>query len=83
MFGNGLREFYGGRKFPAAWTVGAYKIGIAELAHGILPVALKPRPEIAAGETEENGRASGLRALALERVVQLFDGIGHAPRNFA
>ena len=61
------------------------KIGVAELADRTMPVRLAPRPEIAPREAAEDGRAPGVRALALQRVEEFLDGIHRAllPRDRA
>src|SRR4029453_1284687 len=59
----------------AAWSIGADKIGVAEIADGIGAVRLTARPEIAAGEATEHGGAAGLHAFALERVIDFLDRI--------
>ena len=42
---------------------------------GYRAIGLAPRPQIAAGETAEHRRPPGLGAFALQRVVNLLDGI--------
>jgi len=65
-------------ELAAPGPVDADEIGVAEGADRRRPVALEPRPQIAAGKTQEHRRPAGLRALALQRVEQLFDRITHA-----
>ena len=71
-------EFIRIRKASAVHTVYADKIRVAEFAHGALAVPLVPAPQIASRKPQENGGATGARALALQRVVDLFDLIAHS-----
>ena len=72
----------GASEHAAAGTVGADEVGVAELADGLGPIDLAPAPQVAAREAAEHRRPARLRALALQRVEQLFDGVAHAPRGW-
>ncbi len=67
----------GGVELAAAVAVGADEVGVAERADGRGAVLLVPRPEVAAGEAAEHGRPPGVGPLALQRVEDLLDGVGH------
>ena len=62
--GHRGRQFARGAEAPA---VGSYtnKVGIAESAGGTRAVRLSPGPEVAAGESAEDGWATRLHALSL------------------
>ena len=66
-----------GRRELAAVRPDADEIGIAEVADGGRAIRLATRPQVAAGEATEHRRTSGVRALALQRVEDLFDGVHH------
>ncbi len=76
---DGAREFACAFEAAAAGPIGADEIGIAELADGGGAVLFAAGPQIAAGETAEHGGAAGLGALALQRLEDFFDGVGHVP----
>ena len=61
----------------AAIRSGADEIGVAELTNRARAIFLSARPEIAAAESTEDRGAPSLRALALQRVEDLFDRVGH------
>jgi hypothetical protein len=71
------RQLRAGRKLATALTVSADKIGIAEFANGVLPVRLPASPQIAAGESAEHRRTTGMGALALQGIENLFNAISH------
>ena len=74
---DGVGELLGGAELAAAVAVGADEVGVAERADGRGPVLLVPRPEVAAGEAAEHRRPPGVGPLALQRVEDLLDGVGH------
>ena len=78
---DGRCEIFRRREFPAAWSIGADEIGIAECADGVGAILLAAGPQVATGESQEHRRASGIRALALQRVVDLLHRVRHAPRT--
>src|SRR6185312_13171367 len=51
------------------------EIGVAEVAHRARAIDFAPRPQVAARETAEHGRASGVEAFALQRVEDFLDGV--------
>src|SRR5262245_18107026 len=59
-------------------SVGTDEIGVAEIADGAGTIRLAALPAIAAGEAAEHGRAAGLHAFALERVIDFLYRI-HGP----
>src|SRR5262249_30998495 len=81
--GHRVRKSAGGGEFPAPRTIGADKIRIAEIAGGARAILFASAPQIASGEAQEHRGAPGSRSLALERVIDFLDLIGHftsAPR---
>ena len=66
------------RELAAAGPVGADEIGVAEFAHRLRAVPLQPAPQIAAGKAQEHRGPAGVRALALQRVIDFLDPVGHA-----
>ena len=72
-----LHEGFGRAELPAAGTVHADKVRIAKFAHGLFPVLLAARPQIAAGKAQEDGRPAGLGALPLQGQIAFLDAIGH------
>ena len=76
-----------GKRFRAAelaaiLAIGADKVGVTELADRLGAVALQPAPEITARKAQENSRAPGLCALALQGHIGFLYGIGfHAWRS--
>jgi hypothetical protein len=70
-------QLRGARKAPAARAIGADEIGIAEAASRRGTIFFAAGPEIAAGKAAENGGTPSLPPLALQRVENFFDGIGH------
>src|SRR5262245_30343118 len=72
---GGAGEAGGVGELAAARSIGADEIGVAEIADGAGTVRLAARPEIAAGEAAEHGRAAGLHAFALEGVIDFLDRI--------
>ena len=87
---RGRRSFRPQRRDPVGERVGiavaaalgavhADKIGVAECADRVGPVLLAPGPQIAAGKPAEHRRPPGQRPLALQRVEDFLDGVGHAP----
>ncbi len=75
---DGIGQRIGGSELAAPWSVHADEIRIAELADGLLAIALKTRPQVAAGKPHEDRRPSGMIALALQGQVDFLDGVGHA-----
>ena len=75
--GHGRRQLAGGAELAAAVAVGAHEFGVAERADRRGAILLVPAPEIAACEAAEDGRPPGVRSLALQRVEDLLDGVGH------
>ena len=67
-------------ELAAARPIGADKIGVAELADRVGAILFQPAPQIAAGKAQEHRGAAGLRALALQRVEDFLDRVGHAAR---
>ena len=65
-------------KFAAARPVSADKVRVAKAAHGLRPVGLAAAPQIASGKTAKHRGATGLRALALQRVIDFLDAVAHA-----
>ena len=57
------------------------KIGVAKLADGACSIFLTPSPEVATCESQEYRWPSSIRALTLQGVVDLFDGIAHTAAN--
>ena len=76
-------KIFGGREFATAHTIRADEVRVAEFAHRVRTVALKPGPQIAAGEAQEHRRTSRPRSLTLQGVVNFFDGVSHAALYFA
>ena len=79
MIGQGV----GGSELAAAVAVHPHKVRVAEGADGGRAVALQPVPQIAAGETQEDGGPSGLPTLALHCQKDLPGRIGHAATHWA
>ena len=77
MGSDGRRQRLGRREPAAAGAVGADEIGIAEAADGARPVFLAAAPQVAARKPAEHRRPPGLAALALQRVEDLLDAVGH------
>src|SRR5690606_25632584 len=75
---DGARQL--GRRLEATATgaVDPHEIGVAEAADRLLPVTLAPGPEITARESTKDRGPSGVRALALQRVEDLFHRVSHA-----
>ncbi len=71
-------EFFRAAVFAAVLAVGADEIGIAEAADGVRAIFLAARPQVAAGEAAEHGRAPGVRAFALQCVEDFLDRVRHA-----
>ena len=68
---------FGIGELASALPVGADEIGVAEIALGGGTVLLAARPEVAAGEAQEDGAAAALHALALQRQEGFLDRVGH------
>src|SRR6185295_11959273 len=66
------------RKLPPAGPIRADEIGVAELADRLGAIGLAAAPEVAPGEAAEDRGPSGVRTLALERVVDLLHRVRHA-----
>src|SRR5687768_16504630 len=64
-------------ELPAAASVGAHELGVAEPAHGCRAVLFAPAPQVAAREAAEHGGAARVGALTLQRVEHLLDGVWH------
>ena len=62
----------------AAIGADADEVRVAELTDGALSIRLAPRPEIAAAEATEDGGATGVPSLTLQRVEDLLDRVRHA-----
>jgi len=63
------------RETAAAFAVDADEIGVAELAVGFGAILLAAGPQIAAGKAAEDGGATRVRTLALQRVENLLHGV--------
>ena len=63
------------RELAAARPIDANEVRIAEIAGGDGAIFLAARLEIATGEAAEHGGTAGLHPFALQRVVNLLDGI--------
>src|SRR5688500_396002 len=74
-------ERLGIREPGTAVAVDADEVGVAEAADGARAVLLAPRPEVAAREPAEDGRAARLGAFPLQRVEDLLDRIGHSGKS--
>src|SRR5579871_2450867 len=72
---NRRRQSIGRRKLPSARPIRIRKIRIAKFADRAGSILFPPRPQIAARKTTEYRRAPRLRALALQRVEDLFDSV--------
>src|SRR5579883_148515 len=59
-------------------SVESDKIGVAEAAYGVSSILSSSRPQIAASKPAKDGGPSGLSALALESLEDLFDRVAHA-----
>src|SRR5581483_8350172 len=70
--GDALGERLGGVEPAAARAVGADEVGVAELAYRVRAVGLAAAPQVAPGEAAEHRRAPRVRALALQRIEDLF-----------
>ena len=81
--GHHLRQGFGVRVLSAVGSVGAHEIRIAEAADGFRAVVFQSAPQIAAGKTQEHGRAAAAGALALKRVIDFFDLVSHRTLYFA
>ena len=69
-------------EFSAALAVNADEIRVAKFARRTRAIALKSAPQIASGEAQEHGGASGLRAFSLKGQETFLDGInGHDARR--
>jgi hypothetical protein len=66
-------QLFGRLKLSAASAINTNKIGIAKSAHRRRPVALAPRPEIAARKAAEDGRPAGVSPFTLECVEDFLD----------
>ena len=71
------RELVGRPELAATVAVGTDELGVAERAHRRGAVLLVPGPEVAAREAAEHGRPARVGSLALQRVEDLLDGVGH------
>jgi hypothetical protein len=70
------RKLLRGRESAAVRSC-ANEIGVAEPADRPRAIFLSARPQVAPRETAEDCRASCLRALALQRVKNFLDRVGH------
>lgn len=68
-------------KLAPAIAIGSVEVRVAKSADRMLAIPFQTAPEIAARETEEDGRAPRLATFALDREKGLFDGIGHGHRK--
>jgi hypothetical protein len=60
-------------KLPAAGTLRAHEVGVAELANGLGSILLPTRPQVATGKAAKDGCTPRLAAFSLQGVVDLFD----------
>lgn len=64
-------------KLAPSGSIGAHKVGIAEPTDGQTTVNFSSTPQVASGKATEDCWSTGLGALSLECVEQLFDRVGH------
>src|SRR5262245_53566029 len=72
-----LREFGGSGKASTTGAVGPDKVGVTEPADCPRAIFVPSGPEVASGETAENGRSSRVRTLSLQRVEEFLDRVAH------
>jgi len=78
MTGKGIRPL----EFSALRAVRSDEIRVAKFTHSRGPVGLKAGPQITSRKSEKNGGTPGLRALALQGHIGLFDTVDfHAARS--
>jgi hypothetical protein len=70
-------DILSGCVLAAIFAIRAHKVGVTKLANGFMAVLFTPRPEIAPCEATEDCRTSRVRAFALERIEDFFDGVCH------
>jgi len=59
------------------FAIRAYEVGVTELANRSVAILFTPRPEVTSGEATKDGSTSRVCTLALKRVENFFDGVGH------
>ena len=74
---NGLGQSFRRIELSAARPIHTDKIRVAELADRIGAICFAARPQVAPGKSTEHRGATGLRALALQRVKDFFDSVTH------
>jgi hypothetical protein len=74
---NLLGKLLRGAELASTVAIGAKKICVAEFTDCLRAICLTPAPEIASAEAAEDSGASGVHALALQRVENLFDRVCH------
>ena len=79
--GHGPGKLARAFELGAARATGADKLRVTEPAHGIRPVLLAARPEVAAGEAQKDRRATRLSTFPLQGVVDLADRVSHGPTS--
>lgn len=71
------RQGLGILKLAPEGTVRTDKVRVTKLANGAGAVFFASGPEVAAGETTKDRRATGSQSFALQRIKNFFDAIGH------
>src|SRR4030095_16095241 len=74
---DGVREVDRAREAASPRPIGSDEVGGAEGAGSLGAIGFATGPEVAPSEATEDRGPTGPRALSLQRVVDLLDGIAH------
>jgi hypothetical protein len=74
---NRISELLRGTEFASTIAIRAEKVCVAKLADRLRAIRLAAAPQIASAKAAEDCGATGVHALTLQRVEDLFDCVGH------